>query len=77
MGCTGVLWRDLRQGRLFRRLHHRRACACGGVADLIFFLPLLEGCNPMGVGILSPPFSFKDFHHAARLQSTAGGHPEG
>jgi hypothetical protein len=35
------------------------------------------GCNPMGVGILPPPFGFKDFHHAARLQSPAGGHPEG
>jgi hypothetical protein len=31
----------------------------------------------MGVGILSLPFGFKDFHHAARLQSPAGGHPEG
>jgi hypothetical protein len=31
----------------------------------------------MGVGILSPLFGFKDFHHAARLQSLAGGHPEG
>jgi hypothetical protein len=40
-------------------------------------LLLLEGCNPMGVGILPPPFGFKDFHHAARLQSPAGGHPEG
>jgi hypothetical protein len=31
----------------------------------------------MGVGILPPPFGFKDFHHAARLQSPTGGHPEG
>jgi hypothetical protein len=31
----------------------------------------------MGVGILSPPFVFKDFHHAAWLQSPAGGNPEG
>jgi hypothetical protein len=75
-GCAGVLWSDPRQGRLFRRLHRRRACARGGVIDLVFFLLLLEGCNPMGVGIL-PPFGFKDFHHAARLQSPAGGHPEG
>jgi hypothetical protein len=30
----------------------------------------------MGVDIL-PPFGFKDFHHAARLQSPAGGHPGG
>jgi hypothetical protein len=77
MGCAGVLWRDPRQGRLFRRLHHRRARARGGVTDLVFFLLLLEGCNPMGVGILPPSFGFKDFHHAARLQSPASGHPEG
>jgi hypothetical protein len=77
MGCTDVLWRDPRQGRLFQRLHRRRACTRGGVADLVFFPLLLEGCNPMGVGILPPPFGFKDFHHAARLQSPAGGHPEG
>jgi hypothetical protein len=31
----------------------------------------------MGVRILSPPFGFKDFHHAAQLQPPAGGHPEG
>jgi hypothetical protein len=65
------------QGRPFRRLHRRRARARGGVAGLVFFLLLLEGCNPMGVGILPPSFGFKDFHHAARLQSPAGGHPEG
>jgi hypothetical protein len=53
MGCVGVLWRDPRQGRLFRRLHRRRACARGGVADLVFFLLLLEGCNPMVEGGLS------------------------
>jgi hypothetical protein len=50
--------------------------ARGGVTDLVYLL-LLEGCNPMGVGILPPSFGFKDFHHAARLQSPAGGHPEG
>jgi hypothetical protein len=78
MGCAGVFWRDPRQGCLFRRLHRRRACARGGgVADLVFFLLPLEGCNPMGVGILPPPFGFKDFHHAAWLQSPTGGHPEG
>jgi hypothetical protein len=42
-------------------------CAGGGVVDLVFFLPPLEECNPMGVGILSPLFDFKVFHHAARL----------
>jgi hypothetical protein len=36
MGCAGVLWKDPCQGHLFRRLHRRRACACGGVADLVF-----------------------------------------
>jgi hypothetical protein len=76
MGCVGVLWRDPRQGCLFRRLHSRRARARGGVAGLVFLL-LLEGCNPTGVGILPPTFGFKDFHHAARLQSPAGGHLEG
>jgi hypothetical protein len=77
MGCGGVLWKDPRQGRPFRRLHRRGVRARGGVAGLVFFLLLLEGCNPMGVGILPPSFGFKDFHHAARLQSPAGGHPEG
>jgi hypothetical protein len=56
---------------------HRRAHARGGAASLVFFLLLLEGCNPTGVGILPPSFGFKDFHHAAQLQSPAGGHPEG
>jgi hypothetical protein len=31
----------------------------------------------MGVGILAPSLGFKDFHHAARLQSPASGHLEG
>jgi hypothetical protein len=31
----------------------------------------------MGVGTLPPSFGFKDFHHAARLQSPASGHLEG
>jgi hypothetical protein len=35
------------------------------------------GVQPMGVGILPPPFGVKDFHHTAWLQSPAGGHPEG
>jgi hypothetical protein len=77
MGCAGVLWRDPRQGRLFRRLHRRRARARGGAVGLVFFLLLLEGCNPMGVVILPPSFGFKDFHHAARSQPPAGGHPQG
>jgi hypothetical protein len=77
MGCAGVLWRDPRQGRLLRRSHRRRARACGGATDFVFFLLLLEECNPMGVGILPPSLGFKDFHHAARLQSTASGYLEG
>jgi hypothetical protein len=77
MGCAGVLWRDPRQGRLFRRLHRWRACTHGGVADLVFFLLPLEGCNPMGVGILSPLFGFKDFHHVARPQPLTSGHLQG
>jgi hypothetical protein len=77
MGCAGVLWRDPRQGRLLRRSHRRRARARGGAADLVFFLLLLEECNPMGVGILLPSLGFKDFHHAAWLQSPTSGHLEG
>jgi hypothetical protein len=59
-GCVGVLWKDPCQGRLFRRLHRQRSCACGGVADLVFFLLLLEGCNPMGLA------SFR-CHSASRI----------
>jgi hypothetical protein len=77
MGCAGVLWWDPRQGRLLRRSHRRRAHARGGTTDTVFFLLLLEECNPMGVGILLLLLGFKDFHHAARLQPPTGGHPEG
>jgi hypothetical protein len=35
------------------------------------------GVQPHGVVILSPPFGFKDFHHAARSQPPTGGHPQG
>jgi hypothetical protein len=77
MGCAGVLWRDLRQGRPVRRLHRRRACTRGGASNLAFFLLLLEGCNPMGVGTLPPSFVFMDFHHGAWLQSPTSGHLEG
>jgi hypothetical protein len=31
----------------------------------------------MVVGALLPSLSFKDFHHAARLQSLASGHLQG
>jgi hypothetical protein len=77
MGCAGVLWGDMHQGRPLRRSHCWRARARGGAAGLVFFLLLLEERNPVGVGALQPSLGFKDFHHAARLQSPASGHPEG
>jgi hypothetical protein len=77
MGCAGVLWRDPRQGRPLQRSYCRRACTRGGAADLVFFLLLLEERNPVGVSALPPSFGFKDFHHAARPQPPAGGHPQG
>jgi hypothetical protein len=36
---------------------------------------LLEERNSVGVGTFQPSFGFKDFHHAARLHPSAGGHP--
>jgi hypothetical protein len=35
----------------------------------------LEERNSVGVGTFQPSFGFKDFHHAARLHPSAGGHP--
>jgi hypothetical protein len=46
-----------------------------GRTCVVFFLLLLEECDLVGVGSLQSSLSFKDFHHAARLQSLAGGHP--
>jgi hypothetical protein len=51
---------------------HRRGARAfrflrGGVVELVFFLLLLEECDPMGVGTLLPSLGFKNFHHAARL----------
>jgi hypothetical protein len=78
MGRAGVHWRDPRQGHPLRRSHRRGARAlrflCGGAADLVSFLLLLEERNLVGVGALLPSLGFKDFHHAAQLQSPAGGH---
>jgi hypothetical protein len=37
----------------------------------------LEERNLEEVGALPPLLGFKNFHHAARLQSPASGHPEG
>jgi hypothetical protein len=41
----------------------------------VAFLLLLEERDLVGVGALQSSLDFKDFHHAARLQSPAGGHP--
>jgi hypothetical protein len=75
MGRAGVRWRDPRQGHPPQRSHRRGARALrflrGGAADLVFFLLLLEERDLMGVGALLPSLSFKDFHHASRLQSPA------
>jgi hypothetical protein len=76
MGCAGVLWRDPCQGCPLQRSHRQRARARGGAANLVFLL-LLEERNPVGVGDLPPLLGFKDFHHAAQLQSPASGHLEG
>jgi hypothetical protein len=81
MGRAGVHWRDPRQGHPLRRSHRRRARAlrflCSGAADLVFFLLLLEERDLVGVVALLPSLGFKDFHHAARPQSPAGGLPQG
>jgi hypothetical protein len=64
-----------------QRSHRRGARAFrflrGGAADLVFFLLLLEERGLMGVGALLPSLGFKDFHHAARLQSPASGYLQG
>ena len=46
-----------------------------GSTRVAFFLLLLEERDPAGVGALQTSLGFKDFHHAARLQSPTGGHP--
>jgi hypothetical protein len=35
----------------------------------------LEERNSLGVGTFQPSFGFKDFHHAAWLHPSTGGHP--
>jgi hypothetical protein len=77
MGRDGVHWKDPRQGHPLRWSHRRGARACGGAADLVFFLLLLEERNLVGVGALLPSLGFKDFHHAAQPQPPTGGHPQG
>jgi hypothetical protein len=46
-----------------------------GCTRVAFFLLLLEERDPAGVGAFQSPLGFKDFHHAARLQSLTNGHP--
>jgi hypothetical protein len=81
MGCAGVHWKNLRWGHPLRRSHRQRARALrflrGGAVDLVFFLLLLEEYDLVEVSALLPSLGFKDFHHAARLQSPASGHLEG
>jgi hypothetical protein len=45
-----------------------------GSIHVAFILMLLEERDLAVVGTLQPSLDFKDFHHAARLQSPAGGH---
>jgi hypothetical protein len=45
-----------------------------GCTYVALFLLLLEERNTMGVGALQSSLGFKDFHHAARLQSFTNGH---
>jgi hypothetical protein len=46
-----------------------------GCTCVAFFLLLFEERDLVGVGALQSPLEFKDFHHAARLQSLTNGHP--
>jgi hypothetical protein len=46
-----------------------------GSTRVAFVLLLLEERNLAGVDALQPSLGFKDFHHAARLQSLTNGHP--
>jgi hypothetical protein len=46
-----------------------------GCTRVAFVLLLLEERDLTGVGALQSLLGFKDFHHAARLQSLTNGHP--
>jgi hypothetical protein len=46
-----------------------------GCTCVAFSLLLFEERDPVGVGALQSSLGFKDFHHAARLQSPTSGHP--
>jgi hypothetical protein len=80
MGRT-MFARRIRVRAAPQRSHRRGARTLyflrGGAVDLVFFLLLLEERGLVGVGALPPSLSFKDFHHAARLQSPASGHLQG
>jgi hypothetical protein len=45
-----------------------------GSTRVALLLLLLEERDLAEVGALQPSLGFKDFHHAAQLQSRAGGH---
>jgi hypothetical protein len=47
-----------------------------GCTCVAFFLLLLEERDLVGVGALKSSLDFKDFHHAARLQSPVDGHQD-
>jgi hypothetical protein len=46
-----------------------------GSTRVAFVLLLLKERDFAEVGALQPSLGFKDFHHAARLQSLTNGHP--
>jgi hypothetical protein len=46
-----------------------------GSTRVALLLLLSEERDLAGVGALQPSLGFKDFHHAARLQSLTNGHP--
>ena len=46
-----------------------------GGTRIAFVLLLLEERDLMGVVTLQPSLGFKDFHHAAQLHPSTGGHP--
>jgi hypothetical protein len=79
-----------RESRLYKEGDplERRPCLRAPLCIVSFHLPSprmgdarspsalsLEEHNSVGVGTFQPSFSFKDFHHAARLHPSAGGHP--
>jgi hypothetical protein len=78
---AGVRWKGPCQRLPPRWCRHRGARALrflrDGAIDLAFFLLLLEEHDLEGVGAHPPSLNFKDFHHAAGLQSPTSGHLQG